>query len=328
MENIIEVKNLKVYFDVKRGFVTEILSKEKPQVKAVDDISFTIGKGEILSIVGESGSGKTTTGKALLNLVAPTDGEILFQGQHIDFNDKRAVQKFRQKAQMIFQDPYQSLNPKNMIIDIVSEPLEVNNLLSSESERREKVVEALESAGLTPGEDYLFRFPFELSGGQRQRVSIASALILDPDFIVADEPVSMLDVSIRTGIMNLMLSLRDKKGLAYLFITHDLSLAWLISDKIAIMYLGSIMEIGEAQEVIESSLHPYTKALTTVMPMPRVERNKKRVILTGETPNPLHMPGGCRFHPRCPMAQDICKTQEPCLKEITPGHFAACHFVK
>lgn len=327
MEKIIEVKDLKVYFDIKRGFISEILSKEKPQVKAVDNISFTINKGEILSIVGESGSGKTTTGKALLNLVPPTGGEILFKGQKIDFNDKKAVKNFRQKAQMIFQDPYQSLNPKNMIIDIVAEPLEVNNLVESESDRREKTVEALEAAGLTPGEDYLFRFPFELSGGQRQRVSIASALILNPDFVVADEPVSMLDVSIRTGIINLMMTLREKKGLAYLFVTHDLSLAWLISDKIAIMYLGSIMEIGEAREVIRSSLHPYTKALMMVMPLPKVDKNKKRVILTGEMPNPLNMPSGCRFHPRCPEAQDICEKEEPCLKEISCGHFAACHFV-
>ena len=327
MDKVIEVKNLKVYFDIKRGFVSELFAKEKPQVKAVDDVTFTINKGEIFSIVGESGSGKTTTGKAILNLTDPTGGEILFKGEAVNFKDAKATNQFRQKAQMIFQDPYQSLDPKDMILDIVAEPLEVNNLVTSEAERKEKVIEALEMAGLTPGEDYLFRFPFELSGGQRQRVSIASAIILNPDFIVADEPVSMLDVSIRTGIMNLMLELRDKKGLAYLFITHDLSLAWLISDKIAIMYLGKIMELGDAQSVIGSSLHPYTKALISVMPLPRVDKNKKRIILKGETPNPLNIPKGCRFHPRCPKAEDICKLEEPCLREISSGHFAACHFV-
>jgi oligopeptide/dipeptide ABC transporter ATP-binding protein len=227
---------------------------------------------------------------------------------------------------MIFQDPYQSLNPKNIISDIVSEPLEVNGLISSIEDRDKKVVESLEWSGLTPASEYLSRYPHELSGGQRQRVAIAGSMILNPEFIIADEPVSMLDVSVRAGILKLMLDLKEKKGVSYLFITHDLSLAWAISDRVAIMYLGKIVELGDANLIIGACSHPYTKALVSVMPLPKVDKNKKRIILKGETPNPANIPSGCRFHPRCPIAQDICRNEEPSLKEISDNHFVACHF--
>jgi peptide/nickel transport system ATP-binding protein len=228
---------------------------------------------------------------------------------------------------MIFQDPYQSLNPKHMIIDIVAEPLLVHGLLSSEEEKLKKVTEALESAGLKPGEQYLYRYPHELSGGQRQRVVIAAALVLHPHFIVADEPVSMLDVSVRADILNLMVKLRDEKDISYLFITHDLSLAWLISDRIAIMYLGKIMEIGPAELIAGECLHPYTKALVSVMPAPKKRTDRKRMVLTGETPDPSRIPAGCRFHPRCPMAVDRCRTEAPVLREVNPDHLVSCHLV-
>jgi len=326
-ENIVEVNNLKVYFEMSDGLFSNIFSKDKKVTKAVDGVDLSIKKGEIVSLVGESGSGKTTTGRAILQLVEKTEGEILFDGKPIEVNDKNYMKKFRQRAQMIFQDPYQALNPRDMIIDIVAEPLEVNGLISYEKEKKEKVIEALEWAGLKPAEDYLYRYPHELSGGQRQRVAIAGAIILNPDFIVADEPVSMLDASIRAGILKLMVKSRDEKGISYLFITHDLSLAWLISDRIAIMYLGRIVEMGSSELIVGSCLHPYSKALISVLPFPRVRKNKTRTILQGETPSAANIPSGCRFHPRCPIAQEICKEKEPVLKGIDKDHFVACHFV-
>lgn len=323
--NIIEVKGLKVYFDIRRGFLEEILTKEKRQVKAVDGIDLNIKKGEIVSLVGESGSGKTTIGKAILHLVEKTEGNIFFKDTEIDEKNNKEMRLFRQKAQMIFQDPYQSLNPRDIIIDIISEPLEVNRLIKTEAEKRERVIRALEWAGLKPAEDYLYRYPHELSGGQRQRVAIAGALVLEPEFIVADEPVSMLDVSIRADILRLMLDQCNQKGISYLFITHDLSLAWLISDRIATVYLGKIVEIGDARLIVGKSVHPYTKALVSVMPVPKVRKDRKMTILEGETPNPINIPQGCRFHPRCPNVMEKCRESEPELIEIEPGHFAACH---
>lgn len=327
MNDVVKIKDLKVYFDIKRGFLEGVLSKEKLQVKAVDGVSLTIGKGEIVSLVGESGSGKTTIGKAILDLVPTTNGEIIFMGENLRNKNKMEKKLFRQKAQMIFQDPYQSLNPKDIILDIVAEPLMVHNLVHTETEKIEKVENALEMAGLVPAEDFLYRYPHELSGGQRQRVAIAGAIILDPEFIVADEPVSMLDVSIRIGILSLMMDLREQKGISYLFITHDLSLAWVISDRIAILYLGKIMEIGNADIIINSCLHPYSHALTSVMPVPKVSKSKERMILQGETPDPVHLPSGCRFHPRCPKAFEKCIIDEPDLIEVSSGHLVACHLI-
>ncbi len=324
---IVELKNLSVHFDMKRGFLEDMLSKEKKVLKAVDGVSFEIRQGEVLSLVGESGSGKTTTGKAILDLVPATGGEILFQGRPMMTADRKYMKNFRQKAQMIYQDPYQSMNPRDILMDIIAEPLDVNGLAGTPEERMEKVVAALEHAGLTPAGEYLHRYPFEISGGQRQRVAIASAMIMEPDFIVADEPVSMLDASIRTGILKLMLELQKKKELAYLFITHDLSLAWLISDRIAIMYLGRIMEIGRADDVIKRGLHPYTKALTDIMPIPGVNAGKERVILPGETPDPTEVLTGCKFRSRCSMATSVCSEICPELKKAGPDHLVACHHI-
>jgi len=326
-EKVVAIKNLKVYFELKNGFIKDIFSKEKSIVKAVDGISLDIKKGEIVSLVGESGSGKTTTGKAILNLIEKTDGEILFKGQKINSNNKKEIKAFRQKAQIIFQDPYQSLNPRNIVMDIIAEPLEVNGLVKNSVARKEKVINVLELSGLSPGEDFLYRFPHELSGGQRQRVAIAGSIILEPDFIVADEPISMLDASIRIGVLNTLMELRDKKRISYLFITHDLSLAWLISDRIAIMYLGKIMEIGDSDTIINKSMHPYTKALISAIPLLEVSRNREKIILQGEIPSPTKIPEGCRFHPRCKFAENRCRTKEPELKAVNKDHFVACHLL-
>ncbi|MFI8688020.1 ABC transporter ATP-binding protein [Rossellomorea sp. NPDC077527] len=329
MGSLLKTKDLRVNFNVQSGFLKELFSKEKKQVKAVDGIDFHINKGEIVSLVGESGSGKTTTGKAILQLLDHVEGEVLYDGSQINKRDKKQIKSFRQRAQMIFQDPYESLNSKFKIMDIVAEPLEINKKIRNEDEKREKVKEALEWAGLKPAEAYMDRYPHELSGGQRQRVVIAAALILNPEFIVADEPVSMLDVSVRADILRLMVDLRDKKGISYLFITHDISLAWLISNRIAIMYLGKIVEIGDVNKVISSSLHPYTKALINVMPKPKISKEKrKRMVLKGETPNPSNIPSGCRFHTRCPFAEEKCRVEEPALAQYSEGHFAACHFAE
>jgi oligopeptide/dipeptide ABC transporter ATP-binding protein len=313
--NTIEVRGLSVHFDV---------SRKGSVLKAVDDVSFVIGEKEVLSLVGESGSGKTTTGKAILGLVPIASGEVYFRGEQVDVNDKEAMHAFRRQAQMIYQDPYQSLNPRDVISDIVAEPLVVNKLAGTAEERDERVRKALSDAGLSPAEEYLYRYPYELSGGQRQRVAIASSMILRPSFVVADEPVSMLDASVRTGILKLMMRLRDENELSYLFITHDLSLAWLISDRIAIMYLGKIMEIGPADTIIRNGLHPYTKALTEIMPTPGQKRASDKKILQGETPDASSDIVGCKFRGRCPIAEARCAEESPELKEYAPGHSAAC----
>lgn len=323
VKNLLEVRDLSVHFSIRGGFG----KTRRKIVRAVDSISFEIREGEILALVGESGSGKTTTGKAILQLVDSTGGEVRFDGETLSPKDREQIKSFRRKAQMIYQDPYQSLNPRDEILDIVTEPLVVNKMISSEEERLRLGKESLELAGLIPGEEFFFRYPFELSGGQRQRVAIASAMIMNPKFVVADEPVSMLDASIRTGILRLMVELKEKKGLSYLFITHDLSLAWLISDRIAIMYLGKIMEVGGAEEIIHRGLHPYTKALTRVMPQPGRGKDAPREVLEGETPNPDQVTSGCKFAGRCPEVMEICRLEEPPLRDIVAGHACACHRV-
>jgi peptide/nickel transport system ATP-binding protein len=322
--NIFEVHNLKVTFKMKKSFG----KGPAKTLKAVDGIDLEIKEGEILSLVGESGSGKTTTGKALLQLVPSESDAMIFEGTPIDKNDREGMKRFRQKVQMIYQDPYQSLNPRDQILDIVTEPLVVNQLVKTEEERLQKGKEALELAGLSPGEDFFFRYPYELSGGQRQRVVIASAMIMNPRFIVADEPVSMLDASIRTGILRLMMELKDRIHLSYLFITHDLSLAWLISDRIGILYLGKMMEIGEGDTIIHHAVHPYTKALLAVMPKPGQKRLEPRDVLEGETPNPTEVIAGCKFYNRCPVAIESCNITEPEMKQVGPGHYAACHLIQ
>lgn len=327
---MLSVENLQVHFPLRTGLWQSVLGQESQYIRAVDGITFKVKEGEILSLVGESGCGKTTTGRAILQLLDPAvlRGGIVFGGQNVMAMGKEQKKVFRQNAQMIFQDPYQSLNPKDTIFDIVAEPLIINHLVASEQEKWNRVKQALEWAGLKPAEDFMPRYPHELSGGQRQRVAIAGALVLEPKFIVADEPVSMLDVSIRADILKLMLEIRNKQGISYLFITHDLSLAWVISDRIAIMYLGKIMEIGSADDILKRPCNPYSKALIEVMPKPEPRKGKARSILQGETPDPLYLPKGCRFHPRCPIATERCQEEEPSLSLVDHDHLVACHYAE
>ncbi len=323
---LIEVEDLKVHFPV-RDSAAQTLFGSKRVLKAVDGVSFSMDRGEILSLVGESGSGKTTTGKAILQLVSATGGTVRYDGEPVG-TGMRELRAFRRKAQMIYQDPYQALNPRMYISDLVGEALDVNGLAASADDRAERIERALIAAGLTPPEEYLYRYPYALSGGQRQRVAIAGALVMEPEFIVADEPVSMLDASIRTGIVKMMMQQREKLGLTYLFITHDLSLAWLISDRIAIMYLGKIMEIASADEILHHAAHPYTQALLNIMPVPGRIRQGRRELLEGETPNAADVVQGCKFASRCKHCTERCRAEEPALREIAPGHRAACHLTE
>lgn len=325
-KTLLEVKELQVHFPV-RDSAAGTLFGSKKVLKAVDGVSFSIDRGEILSLVGESGSGKTTTGKAILQLAPITGGSVLYDGQPVGGGTKE-LRAFRRRAQMIYQDPYQALNPRMYISDIVGEALDVNGLAKNAAERAERIACALKNAGLTPPEDYLYRYPYALSGGQRQRVAIAGALVMEPEFVVADEPVSMLDASIRTGIVKLMLEQRERLGLAYLFITHDLSLSWLISDRIAIMYLGRMMEIGAADEILRHGLHPYTKALINIMPVPGQAHRGKRELLDGETPNAATVIQGCKFASRCKYCTERCRCEAPELREVGAGHLVACHLTE
>ncbi len=325
-EPLIEIRNLTKWFPVNTGFLSSLLYKQELYVRAVDGITLDIKKGEILVLAGESGCGKTTAGRTILYLEEPTDGEVIYAGQSLDELDRNEMKELRKRMQITFQDPYESLNPKQSIYSIVAEPLSVHKLPLTPSQRRERVLEALESVALTPAEDYIDRYPHELSGGQRQRISTARALILHPEFMVADEPVSMLDVSIRAEILNLLLDLRKEMGLTYLFITHDLAVATYIADRIGIMYLGKLVELGPAHEVAFNAYHPYTRALISAVPSgdPTVKRRVES--LKGEPPSPINVPSGCRFHPRCPYAQEICVREMPEDRDMGDGHFAACHF--
>jgi peptide/nickel transport system ATP-binding protein len=325
-ETLIAVRNLRKWFPVNTGFLSSMLYRQELYVKAVDGASFDIIKGEVLVLAGESGCGKTTTGRCVLHLEIPTDGDVIYAGQNLATLDRNEIKELRKRMQITFQDPYESLNPKQSVFSIVEEPLLVHKVPLSPSQRRQRVLEALESVALTPAEDYIDRYPHELSGGQRQRISVARALILHPEFMVADEPVSMLDVSIRAEILNLLLTLREELGLTYLFITHDLAVATYIADRIGIMYLGKIMEIGPAHEVAFNPMHPYTRALISAVPSgdPTVKRRVES--LKGEPPSPINVPTGCRFHPRCPYAQEICVREIPEDRDMGEGHFVACHF--
>jgi oligopeptide/dipeptide ABC transporter ATP-binding protein len=318
---IIEVKNLKKYFQAGRpGW----FSRQENFVHAVDDVTLQLKRGEVIALVGESGCGKSTLALTLMLLEEATEGSIFFEGNDITHLEEKQRKALRQRIQMIFQDPYESLNPTQTIEEIISEPLAVHGLALKPSERRERVIRALEDSGLKPAEDYLHRFPHQLSGGQRQRVVIAGALVLEPHLLLADEPVSMLDVSIRAEIINLLADLRRSRGISVIFITHDLGTVGFFADRVAVMYLGRIVEIGTMREVLKDPQHPYTKALLSVIPVPNPRMRRKRIILQGETPNPIDLPPGCRFHPRCPVAIDVCKESDPALLTVSESHQAAC----
>jgi oligopeptide transport system ATP-binding protein len=321
---LVTVENLTKHFPVLRGV---IIQHRVGAVRAVDDVSFTIARGETLGLVGESGCGKTTAGRTLLGLFPATGGKVFIDGHNVQQARGSELLAIRRNAQMIFQDPYASLNPRWTVNSIVSEPLRVHHLLATESERIERVKELMGLVGLSGR--LVNRFPHEFSGGQRQRIGIARALASDPKFIVCDEPISALDVSIQAQVVNLLEDLQDKFGLTYLFIAHDLSMVRHICDRVAVMYLGVMAEMAERNELYEHPLHPYTKALLSAVPIPdpKKDRIRHRTILVGDVPSPLNPPSGCRFHPRCPIAAEVCHLDVPEWRQVTAGHWIACHLV-
>ena len=314
---LIEVKDLKQYFNISMG-----MFKSKP-LKAVDGVSFSINKGETLGLVGESGCGKTTVGRTILNLYKPTGGEIWYNGKKLE--TRADIQEFRKKATMVFQDPYSSLNPRMTVEDIIGEPLDVHKMYKTQEERHERILELMSHVGLNS--EHASRYAHEFSGGQRQRIGIARALAVNPDFIVCDEPVSALDVSIQAQVINMFDDLQEKLGLTYLFIAHDLLVVRHISDRIAVMYLGKMVELADAGEIYDHPMHPYSKSLLSAVPVPdpKIARANKRIMLQGDIPSPLNAPSGCPFRTRCPYATEQCAAEMPEFKEVKPGHFVACH---
>jgi len=314
--NLLEVNNLTKFFNVGGGH----------QLKAVNDISFQLRKGETLGLVGESGCGKSTAGRTILRLYEPTNGEVKFEGTNIYSLSGSKMKALRRNMQMIFQDPYASLNPRMTVTDIIGEALDVHRLVGSRAERKKRVEELLDLVGLNP--DHATRYPHEFSGGQRQRIGIARALAVDPKFIVCDEPISALDVSIQAQVVNLLMKLQKQFGLTYLFIAHDLAMVKHISDRVAVMYLGKMVELTTAEELYANPMHPYTRALLSAIPIPdpEVEANRERIVLKGDLPSPIHPPSGCHFRTRCPMATEKCAKEEPRFLEVKPGHWTACHY--
>ncbi len=340
---ILQIEDLYKQFPVTRTLADKLKRNPKQVVHALDGVSFTVAQGEILALVGESGSGKTTVGMNVLGLQVPTRGRILFDGYDVAdwatgrlrsgknggddlgrLSKRKQILALRRRAQMVFQDPYESLNPRQTIWEIVVEPLEIHDLGLSADEKEARVRVALEDCGLAPADHFWNRYPDELSGGQRQRVVVAGALVLEPELLVADEPVSMLDVSIRADILTLLQSLRKARDITIIYTTHDLATAGYFTDRMAVMYLGCIVEIGPTVDVLKEPRHPYTQALVSVAPVPNPRKRRKRVILQGEVPNPIDVPSGCRFHPRCPIAIDKCKQTNPPYVEITTEHQVAC----
>jgi oligopeptide transport system ATP-binding protein len=321
-EVILRVENLKMYFPIRTGF----FQRHEGDIKAVDDVSFFIYRGETLGLVGESGCGKTTTGRAILRIYQPTGGRVSFEGIDLMGLKGKKLRKMRRKMQMIFQDPYASLNPRMSVLGIVAEPLIVHRINGSK-ERKDRVAELMELVGLNPG--LMDRYPHEFSGGQRQRISLARSLALNPDLIICDEPISALDVSIQAQVVNVLEELQERLGLTYLFIAHDLSMVRHISDRTAVMYLGKIVELADKEELYNQPLHPYTQALLSAVPIPDpvAERERQRIILMGDVPSPANPPSGCNFHPRCPLAQQLCQEVEPEWREAAPSHWVACHLV-
>ncbi|HVH14746.1 MAG TPA: ABC transporter ATP-binding protein [Candidatus Angelobacter sp.] len=324
-EEIIRLENLKKWYPLKRGFFESLLSRQELNVKAVDGISFTVKKGEIMALAGESGSGKTTVGKLLLRLIKPSGGRIYFQGKDITNLKDGEFKPLRKEIQIVFQDPFESLDPRQTIKDIIAEPLIVQHLSKSEEEVEERVKAILQEVQLVPPEEFLYRFPHELSGGQRQRVAVARAFILNPSFVVADEPVSMLDVSIRAEILNLMVDLVKKSSASIIYITHDIALAKHVCDRIAVMYLGKLMETASSQDIVDKPLHPYTQALVAAVPVPDPDSKRTTDVISGEIPSPVDPPSGCRFHTRCPYAHQRCVEEEPAMVEVEKEHYVACH---
>ncbi|MDY3225475.1 MAG: dipeptide ABC transporter ATP-binding protein [Candidatus Faecousia sp.] len=316
-DTLVEVKHLKEYFNINTGMFTT-----KP-LKAVDDVSFAIRRGETLGLVGESGCGKTTVGRTLLHLYKPTAGEIWFDGKQIV--TPKDIQEYRQKTAMVFQDPYSSLNPRMTVADIIGEPLDVHKMYANEKERKERILELMAQVGLNS--EHANRYAHEFSGGQRQRIGIARALAMKPQFVVCDEPVSALDVSIQAQVINMFDELQEKMGLTYLFIAHDLLVVRHISDRIAVMYLGKMVELADAKEIYDHPLHPYTRSLMSAVPLPdpKAARENKRIVLSGDIPSPLNAPSGCPFRTRCPYATDVCAESMPEFKDVGGGHFVACH---
>ncbi len=322
-EVLMEIEDLQMHFPITEGI---IFQRKVGAVKAVDGISFNIRRGETLGLVGESGCGKSTTGRAILQLYRPTAGHVRYKGQELTQLKGESLRQMRRRLQIIFQDPYASLNPRMTVGNIIGEPLEVHNLAKGKA-KQDRVRDLLRVVGLNP--NYINRYPHEFSGGQRQRIGIARALAVEPDFIVADEPISALDVSIQAQVVNLLEDLQEQFGLTYLFIAHDLSVVRHISDRIAVMYLGKVVELANRDDLYEKPMHPYTKALLSAIPIPDpvLEEKRKRIILEGDVPSPVNPPSGCHFRTRCPLAQEICKT-EPAFIEYRPDHFAACHFAE
>lgn len=320
-KKLLEVQDLKMHFPITKGIVFQ---RQVGAIKAVDDISFDLYSGETLGLVGESGCGKSTTGRAILQLHRPTDGAVIFEGKDLVQTKGEELRRMRRRMQMIFQDPYASLNPRMTVGSIVGEPLDVHGIGNSRKERQERVQELLKIVGLNPY--FVNRYPHEFSGGQRQRIGVARALAVNPSFIVADEPISALDVSIQAQVINLMEDLQEELGLTYLFIAHDLSVVRHISDRIAVMYLGKIVELADRDELYRNPMHPYTQALLSAVPIPdpKIENQRKRIILEGDVPSPANPPKGCNFCTRCPRVMDICKEQEPPFKDYGDGHYTAC----
>ena len=322
-DEILRVEHLIKYYPVEKSFLERVFTRCKHFVKAVDDISFDVKRGEIFTLAGESGCGKTTTGKLVVRLISPTSGKLFFDNVEITDLKNEDLRMLKRKMQIIFQDPYASFNPRMKIGDAVGHPLTIHGLADGE-EKEQRVAELFDRVGLTPAEKFVDLYPHQMSGGQRQRAAMARSLILQPEFIVADEPVSMIDVSLRTAIVDLMLNLRKDLGLTYLFITHDLAIAKYISDRIGIMYLGKIVELGEKETIFSNPIHPYTQALLAAIPVPDPDRKRGATELIGDVPSAIDIPSGCRFHTRCRFATEGCEMEEPPLIEVSPGHFAAC----
>jgi peptide/nickel transport system ATP-binding protein len=324
VDEIVRVEQLKKYFPVQKGVLEQLFSRRKSYVKAVDNVNFSIMRGEIFTLAGESGCGKTTTGKLIIRLIKPTSGNIYFNGTDITGLKGETLRLLRRKMQIVFQDPYASLSPRMSIGDAIGHPLEIHGIAKGQ-EKRQKVLEVLEKVGLSPAKEFVNLFAHQLSGGQRQRAALARSIILQPKFMVADEPVSMIDVSLRTTIIDLLLSFRKELGLTYLFVTHDLAVAKYISDRIGVMYLGRIIEICDKQSLFLRPLHPYTRALLSAIPIPEPKRKREAESLRGEVPSAINIPSGCRFHPRCPQGEKKCADEEPRLIEVEKGHFVECN---